>query len=153
MPIFEKAIEFPRPRTEVFDFFVHPQNLLRVSPPDLHMQLVEAPERLQFGSRLVLTVRRFGITQRGVSEITAFEEGTLFRDEQREGPFGKWAHTHRFESVPAGTRVVDHLEYEAPGGLLGLVVTERLLARELEAMWDFRTRRLAELLGGKPVPV
>src|SRR5262245_14986371 len=131
MPQFEAVQSFPLPPTEVFEFFRRPANLIRVSPPELHMKLVEGPERVELGSRLVLAGRRWGVPQRVVSEVTAFEMDAVFVDEQREGPFRKWVHTHRFEAIPGGCRVTDRVEYEPPGGMLGLVVNAGFVERDL----------------------
>jgi ligand-binding SRPBCC domain-containing protein len=147
MPQFEAEVILPRPVAEVFDFFCRPANLVRLSPPELNMQLLEAPERLGLGSRIVLKTRRWGIPQRMAAEITVFEPGVRFVDEQREGPFRRWVHGHHFETVPDGTRVTDRIEYEPPGGVLGLLLTGRLIERELKGMFDYRQQKLRELLG------
>ena len=147
MPVFESSQTFPKPLQEVFDFFRRPANLVVVSPPELHMRLDEGPEVLQLGSRVVLRGRRWGVPQRVASEVTAFESGVSFTDAQVEGPFGKWVHTHHFEAVDGGTLVKDHIEYEPPGGLLGLVVTAGLIERDLRWIFAFRAKKLAELLG------
>jgi ligand-binding SRPBCC domain-containing protein len=147
MPLFERTLTFPRPVAEVFDFFLQPANLLRVSPPDLHLQLIDPPERLQLGSRITLKGRRWGIPQRITSEVVVFEAGALFVDEQRSGPFRKWIHTHRFTAVPEGTQVQDTIEFEAPGGLLGLVVTESFILKDLEKLFAYRAEKLREILG------
>jgi ligand-binding SRPBCC domain-containing protein len=154
MPSFDAVLTVPRPLTEVFDFFLDPANLVRVSPPELHMRLVEGPRRLQLGSVIVLQGRRWGVPQRVVSAVTAFEPGASFVDEQRQGPFRRWRHVHRFEAVPEGARIVDHIEYEPPGGLLGLVATPQMLARDLEWVYAYRSEKLRELLGadGRAAP-
>src|SRR5579884_1284135 len=119
MPSFDAVQTVPRPLAEVFEFFLDPANLVRVSPPELHMRLVEGPPRLQLGSVIVLQGRRWGVPQRVVSAVTAFEPAASFVDEQRQGPFRRWRHVHRFEAAPEGTRIVDHIDYDPPGGLLG----------------------------------
>jgi ligand-binding SRPBCC domain-containing protein len=154
MPSFDAVLTVPRPLAEVFEFFLDPANLVKVSPPELHMRLVEGPRRLQLGSVIVLQGRRWGVPQRVVSEVTAFESGASFVDEQRQGPFRRWRHVHRFEAVPDGARIVDHIEYEPPGGLLGLVATPQLLARDLEWVYTYRCEKLRDLLGadGRAAP-
>jgi ligand-binding SRPBCC domain-containing protein len=147
MPVFEASQVLPRPLEEAFDFFRSPANLVRISPPELHMALVEGPALVELGSRIVLKGRRWGIPQRIVSEITAFEPPATFTDTQVEGPFRKWVHTHRFEAVPGGTRVHDRVEYEPPGGLLGLVARPALIERDLQWIFEYRTKKLTELLG------
>ncbi|HKI33314.1 MAG TPA: SRPBCC family protein [Gemmataceae bacterium] len=148
MPVFEASQIYPRPVEEVFAFFRAPANLVKISSPQLHMRLVEGPAQLELGSRVVLHGRRWGIRQRVLSEITAFEAPVTFTDTQVEGPFRKWTHTHRFEAADGGTRVSDHIEYEPPGGLLGLVVTAGMIERDLKWIFEYRTQKSAELLGG-----
>ena len=53
-----------------------------------YVPLVEGPEQLSLGSRITVQGRRWGIPQRIVSEVTAFEPNVRFVDEQRQGPRG-----------------------------------------------------------------
>ena len=146
MAQFEKTMTFSRPLAEVFDFFLQPANLLRVSPPELHMELVEGPERLQLGAVVTLKGRRWGLSQRVVSEVIAFEPNVLFIDQQRQGPFRQWKHTHRFAALAEGTQVQDTIEFEPPGGLLGLLVTENFIRRDLEKVFAYRAEKLRQIL-------
>jgi ligand-binding SRPBCC domain-containing protein len=68
-------------------------------------------------------------------------------DEQRDGPFGKWVHTHRFEAIAGGTLVTDQIDYAAPGGVLGLLVTDGFIQQDLEWIFAYRTTKLQDLLG------
>ncbi len=147
MPQFEWLTELSRPAADVFAFLCRPANLVQVSPPEFHMRLVEGPEQLQLGSLVTIQGRRWGFPQRIVSEITALEPNVLLRDEQRQGPFGKWIHTHRLEPLPDGTRMIDHIEFEAPGGLLGLVLTARRIENDLQRIFAYRAAKFRELLG------
>jgi ligand-binding SRPBCC domain-containing protein len=147
MPVFNATQLFPRPLVEVFDFFCQPINLTRISPPDLQMRLVEAPPRIQLGSRITLLGRRWGVPQRLVSQVILFQPNTAFTDEQCEGPFRKWTHVHRFEIVPGGTRVVDRIEFEPPGGILGLMVNAAAIDRDLKWLYEYRSQKLREILG------
>jgi ligand-binding SRPBCC domain-containing protein len=147
MPSFRASQTLPRPIVEVFDFFAQPANLLRISPPDLNMKLLEGPARVQLGSRLVFTGRRWGVSQKIVSEVTSFELNVLFADEQREGPFKKWHHWHRFESVSGGTLIRDEIEFEPPGGLMGMMMNAQAIERDLKGIYEYRSQKLREILG------
>jgi ligand-binding SRPBCC domain-containing protein len=146
MPVFEGTTVLAHSPAEVFDFICKPANLIAVTPPDLNMRLVEAPERLSLGARIVLQSRRWGFSQRIVSLVTAFDPNRLIADEQKEGPFKKWVHSHRLEAIPEGTRMIDRIEYEAPGGLLGLVFTTDAIENELQELFAYRTEKFKELL-------
>src|SRR5436190_15590572 len=129
MPVFESALRFARPVAEVFDFLCQPVHWIKIAPPDLHLRLVEGPERIHLGASLTVKGRRWGMPQRVVSAITVFELNRLIVQEQRQGPFGKWIHTQGFEELAGGSRVVDQIEYEPPPGILGLTVTAAFLAK------------------------
>jgi ligand-binding SRPBCC domain-containing protein len=147
MPMFEASLSFPRTIQEVFDFFRQPANLVRISPPELHMRFEEGPERVQLGSQVTMVGRRLGVPQRVVSIVTAFKKDVFFVDEQRKGPFRKWIHTHRFEAIPGGTRVADRIEFEPPGGLLGMMLTAGVIERDLQWVFAFRSQKLKAILG------
>jgi ligand-binding SRPBCC domain-containing protein len=140
-------MSFARPLSEVFAFFIQPANLIVLTPPQLHMRLVDGPERIVQGARLTFKGRRWGISHRAVSEITRLETDKLFVDSQIEGPFRKWVHTHAFESAPPGTRVRDTIDFEPPGGILGLVITARFVEKDLSWVFAYRAKKLRELLG------
>lgn len=149
MPHFESTMFLSPPIVEVFDFLAHPINLIDVMPPEFSVRLVEAPERLFLAARVVLQVRNWGFSQRMVSEVTAFEPNHLMVDEQREGPFLKWKHSHLLEAVSGGTRMTDHIEFEAPGGMLGFLLSPKTILSELREMFAYREGRFKELLEGK----
>jgi len=147
MPHVETSILLTRPPPEVFAFFLRPANLLALAPPDLHLQLVEGPELIQSGARLTWKARRWGISQRIVTEITTLEPEKLLIEEQREGPLRKFIRTLRFEEAPEGTRLTEMINFEPPGGLIGLVVTAGMIQGDLETAAAHRDRKLRELLG------
>ena len=66
-----------------------------------------------------------------------------------KGPFRKWDHTHGFAAMDGGTRVTDRIDYEPPGGLLGLVATAGLVKRDLEKIFAYRSQKLEEMMGGR----
>jgi hypothetical protein len=44
--------------------------------------------------------------------------------------------------------MTDRIEFESPGGLVGFVMTEERIRRDLEWVFGYRTEKLHELLGG-----
>jgi ligand-binding SRPBCC domain-containing protein len=150
MPRFVASVVLSESVAPVFDFLRRPANLLRVTPPDLHLQLDDAPEELQLGSRLTLRTRRWGMKQRSVTEVVVFEPNVLFVEEQKEGAFRSWLYTHRFEATAdGGTQVLDEIDYELPGGMLGLLLTPALVERELTTFFRYRNDNLAEILASR----
>jgi ligand-binding SRPBCC domain-containing protein len=149
MPGFEQETFLACPAAVVFDFLCRPANWVRLAPAELRLRLAEGPELLGLGARVTLQGRRWGVPHRTVSEVTGFEPNALLVVEQKQGPFGRWVHTHRLEDSPAGTRLRDEIDYEPPGGLLGRLVTAASLAKELEEVMAYRTGQLRSLLGAQ----
>jgi ligand-binding SRPBCC domain-containing protein len=147
MPTFEHTESHSAPPARAFDLFRRTTERVSLAPPELHLQLVEGPTELQMGSRLTLRGRRWGVTQRMVNEITAFEDGVLIVEEQRQGPFRSWKHTQRFTPMGEGVQIFDVIEFEPPGGVLGRVATAEVIGRELERIFAYRKEKLTELLG------
>jgi len=146
MPVFETDVVVSCAPEKAFDFLVRPANLLLVSPPEFQLKLIDAPERLALGSRITFQGSKFGIPQKITNEVTVFEEGVTFTDRQVSGPFGKFEHTHRVEADGAGARLKDRIEYQAPGGLVGLFLTNDNIRQHLESLAAFRNDRFRELL-------
>ena len=149
MPTFETSECYAATPARAFDLFRRTAERVRLAPPELRLQLEEGPAELQLGSRLTVRGRRWGVTQRMTSEITAFEEGALIVEEQRQGPFRLWRHTQRFEATPdGGVRITDVIEYEPPGGVLGRLATAEAIRGDLERAFAYRRERLTESLSG-----
>jgi ligand-binding SRPBCC domain-containing protein len=138
------SIELRRPLAEVFAFLASPADAARLAPPELHLQLLEAPERLALGATLRWKARRAGVSQQMVHEVTAFDEDALIVVEQRTGPFGRWVFTHHFDAVEGGTRLREELDYEPPGGMLGRLLSAATLQSDVEQMFAFRAQKLRE---------
>jgi len=146
MLVFESEQLVARPVAEVFDFLIRPANLLRLIPPDFQLTLLEGPERLELGSSYKVRGRRWGLPHRATSAVTVFESNVCFVEEQRQGPFRSWLYAHYFESAEGGTLLRDRIEFEPPGGILGLTVNAASVLRDLERVATYRRERLEELL-------
>lgn len=83
------------------------------------------------GEFVTWRARHFGVTWTMTSMITEWDRPRRFVDEQRSGPFRRFHHEHVFEPVDGGTRVIDHVEFEAPLGVLGRVAERLVLGRYL----------------------
>jgi ligand-binding SRPBCC domain-containing protein len=147
MPVFETSLSLTREPSEVFAWFIQPALVIAAAPPELSLRLEEAPDTLSLGARVVIVGRRWGLSHRSVLEVTAFEPDRLLIEEQRSGPFRSWRVSHLFECDKDGTRVTGRVEFEPPGGILGLKVTEAFVRRELETLFAHRAAHLREMFG------
>jgi len=90
------------------------------------------------GEFVTWRARHFGKTWTMTSEITAWDHPRCFVDEQASGPFRSFRHEHVFTPIGTGTQMDDHVEYEAPFGVLGRFVEKLVLTRYLRHLIDVR---------------
>ncbi len=129
-----------------FAFFSRPENLEQITPPWLGFHIVSAEKELHAGSRIEYRLRVHGFPMRWISEITDWSPPHRFVDTQLRGPYAIWRHEHRFFSENDGTRTEDEVHYALPFGALGQLAHTLMVRRDVEAIFDFRQKRLVELL-------
>ena len=140
---FYQELWLPLSREEVFAFFGDPRNLETITPPWLSFEVI-TPGRVEMkaGTRIDYTMRVHGLTLRWQSQITVWDSPYRFVDEQCRGPYRKWIHEHRFEERDGGTLCLDEVSYRPPGGAL---MNWLFVRRDLKNIFDFRSRRLAQM--------
>jgi ligand-binding SRPBCC domain-containing protein len=137
----------PRPRAEVFAFFAAAENLERITPPELRFRIVTPlPVGMSAGTLIDYRLGLFGVPFGWRTRITEWRPPHMFVDEQLEGPYREWVHTHTFVDVPGGTLVSDEVGYQLPLFPAGEVAWP-VVRLQIERIFRYRKRRLTELLG------
>jgi ligand-binding SRPBCC domain-containing protein len=156
MTIFEKRTHIQAPAELVFAFHDRPEALTLLIPPWEPARVVEKTPGLGVGVRAIVEVRVGPTVHRIVAEHIACEEGRMFQDTMRGGPFKKWVHTHTMEpDGPGASWLVDHIEYELPLGVLGSLAAGGFVKKKIARMFDYRheiTKKTCEdevTLGGR----
>jgi ligand-binding SRPBCC domain-containing protein len=148
MPVYEKRTRIAAPAELVFAFHDRPEALTLLIPPWEPARVVEKTPGLDVGVRAIVEVRVKGTVHRLVAEHTACEQGRMFQDTLREGPFRKWVHTHTMEPDGEGASwLTDHIEYELPLGVVADLAVGWFVKRRMERMFAYRhevTRRECE---------
>ena len=144
---YTNTLEIARPLPELFKFLTKPKNLVQLAPPDLNLELLSAPDMLSLGSKLIWKGRRWGISQQMTHEVSTYSPDKLIVVEQKQGPFARWVHANHFEATDTGTRIIEKIEFDPPGGMLGYLVTAATIAKDLEKLLAFREKKLMELFG------
>ena len=137
-----EALLLQYPREQVFRFFSDAENLGRLTPPWLRFSIKSnLPIKMAQGTVISYTIRIRGVPMNWESEVTVWRPPYEFCDVQRRGPYRLWIHRHIFESVPGGTRVIDRVDYDVPGGA---VVNRLFVAGELRKIFAYRKEKLVE---------
>jgi ligand-binding SRPBCC domain-containing protein len=116
-----------------------------LTPPPVFVQMHRV-EPLAEGSVADFTLWLGPLPVRWVAVHTQVDPRTGFKDRQERGPFASWVHRHIFRAVDAETtEVIDEVEAEFGGGMMGLI--GRLMWLNLPLMFAYRgwaTRRALE---------
>jgi ligand-binding SRPBCC domain-containing protein len=143
----------PLPPEPVFDFFADARNLEAITPPSLRFHISTAgPIELKSGTLINYRLRLSGIPFGWQSIIEEYDPPRRFVDRQIRGPYAYWHHTHSFAPVTGdggettGTEMTDLVRYRMPLGPLGTLVHALFVRRMLGKIFDYRRRRIAELL-------
>ena len=137
----------PREIDEVFAFFEDPRNLPRITPPWLGFKLLSIePDSIRAGTQIVYRLRWFGVPYLWRTLIAEWVPNDRFVDTQLNGPYILWHHTHTFEPRGGGVLMSDVVRYRLPFGLFGMLLYRLLVRRQLKEIFDYRVKRIAELL-------
>ncbi len=147
----ECTVFLPVSLREAFAFFESPYNLARITPPWLNFRIT-SEERIEMrkGAEITYQIRWLGIPLNWKTLITDYEPPFFFVDEQVAGPYALWRHRHSFKPTEHGTMVSDCVEYALPLGSVGRLAHRLGVKRQLEQIFDYRQKVLAEILTGAP---
>lgn len=143
----------PQPVTKVFAFFSESKNLEVLTPDFLNFKVLsQSTETITEGTRLDYRLRLHGVPVRWQSLITDWQPNFCFSDIQTKGPYSVWEHTHEFEEKNGGALMRDKVRFKAPFGAPGDLVLTDFIQKDLKKIFNFRKKKIEELLGQTPKP-
>ena len=134
------------PRDRVFSFFSQAQNLEKITPPFLNFHVITpGPIEMRAGALIEYKLRIRGLPVGWTTKITRWNPPFEFADVQLKEPYKVWDHTHKFIEENGGTRMIDEVKYELPFGLLGDLAHALMVRRDVEQIFAYRNKIIAEL--------
>jgi len=146
MKTFERECVVKCDIKKVWNFFMDPRHIERISPTEFNEILLKcSTPQLSLNTDLWVSTGLF-VKKRWHSRITRFDEFYEFMDEVQQSKLLKWAHLHRFIPVgDQGTQVIDEVKFEFAFGLLGRAI-EGIVFPKLEQVFSFREQKIKEIL-------
>lgn len=131
---------------EAWDFFSSPNNLAKITPPDMGFIITSDKkdgEKMYAGQIITYIIKpMLGIPVKWMTEITHVKEGEYFIDEQRFGPYKLWHHRHSFKKTANGVEMHDEVNYVLPMGILGTIAHQLFVRKRIEYIFEYRTKVL-----------
>ncbi|NTU69074.1 MAG: SRPBCC family protein [Chlorobiaceae bacterium] len=135
---------------EAWGFFSTPDNLAKITPPDMMFRIINGTGARPISEGMVITYTLCPVMMIPVdwaTEIMKVSEPDLFEDRQLAGPYEEWHHRHEFVAVEGGVRMTDTVRYRLPMGAVGELVESLFAGRRLEEVFDYRRRRIEGIFG------
>lgn len=130
-----------------WDFFSDPNNLPKITPPELNLRITSETERKIYpGMIITYTVTPIPFFRSTwATEIAQVDSPSYFVDEQRFGPYRFWHHKHFFTESGDKTEVRDLVHYSLPFGPIGRLANLFFVSRKLDFIFSYRSAQLRKL--------
>jgi uncharacterized protein (TIGR01777 family) len=139
--VYRSAMPVPAP--DLFEWHARPGALERLTPPWEPVRVVEGAGGLEEGRRVTLSVPFGPIRMKWVSRQSEVIPGRQFKDEQIDGPFTHWVHTHLMLADGAAASILeDRIDYTPPLGAAGRLIASATLDTRLPRLFRFRHETL-----------
>jgi ligand-binding SRPBCC domain-containing protein len=149
MPTFDYTFTVNAPLTEVAAFHQDTAALKRLTPPPVFVSLHRVDPFAE-GAVSEFTMWFGPIPTHWAAVHINVDPLHGFTDIQQSGPLARWQHTHRFTAE--GDRVTcisEHIEYEHPTGLRGLLTRLVFSPWGLQGLFTYRKLVTRRALVGK----
>lgn len=139
---------------DTFGFFSDAGNLEAITPPELRFRIkTPLPIEMRQGSLIEYELSLYGVPFSWLTEISVWEPGVRFIDQQIAGPFKVWHHEHCFERAgEEQSRIRDQVRYVLPLEPLGRIA-HPLVRSKLDRIFSYRTDKVREIMDGGPKAV
>jgi len=135
---FERTTELPVSADAAYAWHARPEALERLMPPWESSVIVARRGGFADGAETELRVGVGPVRRKWVARHSDHVIGRQFVDEQIEGPFDRWVHTHRFQPIDAShSKLIDLIDFTPPLGPIGGLAAGSI-ARRLSRVFRYR---------------
>ncbi len=129
---------------EAWEFFSQPENLGKLTPPEMHFKILHKTGASIFQGQLIIYKINIAkwFSMKWVTEITHVQNGSYFVDEQRFGPYKFWHHLHKFKPSNEGVVIEDEVCYKIPFGFVGKIAHKLFVKKMLHRIFKYRFAKL-----------
>jgi ligand-binding SRPBCC domain-containing protein len=147
MPTFRSECILHASPEALFEFHCNPANLTKVMPPTTRVVELRAGTTAVEGEIIELRAREMGIIPiHWKCRWKRVNPPHLLVDEMIEGPFRKFVHHHRFESIDSErTKLTDEVHYELGLGWPGWLIAVTFFRAYFTLMFAWRKMKMRQM--------
>lgn len=135
----------PAPSDEVFRYVTELQNLSEQLRGHIEVSFPFDQPKLGLHQEFEMVLSRFSVSLHVVARVEAMDVGERFSYRQVTGFFRSWSHTILLRRHDEKTTLLtDLVEFQMPFGILGAVVDDVFVRRDIEKILNDRLRRIEE---------
>lgn len=139
----------PSPPRALFNFLVNPENVPETVAGSLRIEFARTPPVLAPGMEVEAVVTRYGIAVRAIFRIETWEDGHRLSYRQVAGFLRSWEHSLQVDEHDAHTsRLTEVISFRMPLGLIGSLLDDVFVRRDVERGLMMRQNRIASLFAG-----
>ena len=143
----ERSIVIEAPVEKVFAFVTDFDNFLKASSPEIKMEVLSRDEGPQKVGSTVKVRTKIGDQVWEVEvETTEFVKNKRHSVQQKGGALKKMVMTDTFEPTNGGTKWTNIVEYELPYSLLGKIIDNLKVRKDIEKSSDYYVNKTKELI-------
>ena len=141
--IYNFRLSFLKKGDTIFDYITDMQKYTALFPKGIHFTLLSSATKMKKGVEYEFQLKRFGFSRNWVTRINAYKKGEYFVEVEQSVLFDNWRHECRLEEHgEKKTLMVDHIEYAVGFGLIGKLVDDLWLRRDLRQIYEHIHQRL-----------
>lgn len=147
MPEFSASATLPCSADRLREFLGQTANLPATSDPELELEVLSAPDIIVPDAVIEFRITAYGFKQRMQHRYVEVSDREIVAV-QIDGPTRSWIHRQSIMPNDDGTcTLVDHIEFEPPGGMLGYLMTADRITESISTGMEFRYATLIQELG------
>lgn len=145
--ILTRELTLDLPIERVFEFFADAGNLERITPPELNFHIITPqPIDIKKGALIDYRLKLRGLPITWKTIISEWDPPHSFVDTALKSPYKQWIHRHTFSAISENqTFIEDQVKYRLPLEPFG-DAAHFFVRRELDYIFDFRQKTVAEIL-------
>ena len=137
--------------SKVFDVLTEPYLLSEWVEGFFDVEVLAAPQKIQAGVEMHFLMKRFKVSQEVHVDVLEYKKGQKMILSQKEGLFEKWSYSvfvrpQTLSGDREATLVREICDYQLPMGLLGNLVDDLYVRRDLENIVQQRLLRVKNFL-------